>query len=303
MALLTEKYRPQKIEDLVFIDDDYENKFKEWIKNGEINTHILLYGLPGLGKSSAISVLINELNITDSIRYNMSDKTSIDDMRKVIDFASVSPMIDKYKYIILEEFERASPQAQDSLKFVLDQYSEWCRFIFTTNNISKISSAIQSRCQAFHFKTLKFESFVKRIANILIKENIKFNPDDVVKYVNSYYPDLRACINSLDQRTIDGVLQPFSVNTVNSGDKYELIVSNIFKLNLLQLKELLSKNISNDEYLLLYEYMWNHVEKITDNVDKYDSIIRILSKYVYQHEFVALPDLNFAGCIVEIKHC
>lgn len=303
MTLLTEKYRPKKIDDLVFIDDEYECKFKEWVKNGEINTHILLYGLPGLGKSSAISVLINELNITDCIRYNMSDKTSIDDMRKVIDFASVSPMIDKYKYIILEEFERASPQAQDSLKFVLDQYSEWCRFIFTTNNISKISSAIQSRCQAFHFKTLKYNAFLTRVGTILIKENIKFKPEDFIEYINGYYPDLRACLNAIDKRTIDGNLQSFKSQDVNSGDKYELIVSNIFKLNLLEMKELLSKNISNDEYILLYQYMWNHLDKITSDKNKYDSILRILSKYVYQHEFVALPDLNFAGCIVEIKHC
>ena len=64
-------------------------------------------------------------------------------MRKVIDYASVSPMFSDFKLVILEEFERASKQAQCSLKYVMEQYSNWCRFIITTNDISKIDTAIR----------------------------------------------------------------------------------------------------------------------------------------------------------------
>ena len=50
--LLTEKYRPSKLEDLVFINDEYENKFRSWVQNKFIDSHLLLYGHPGTGKSS-----------------------------------------------------------------------------------------------------------------------------------------------------------------------------------------------------------------------------------------------------------
>ena len=57
--LLTEKYRPQTIDDMVFINDEYETKFRQWVKNKSLDAHILLYGLPGTGKSSSINVLLN----------------------------------------------------------------------------------------------------------------------------------------------------------------------------------------------------------------------------------------------------
>lgn len=299
--ILTEKYRPKSVDDLVFINDDYELKFKQWVKNKTIDSHLLFYGPPGTGKSSSINVLINELNLTDYIRYNMSDKTSIDDMRKVIEFASSTPINNNIKVVILEEFERASAQAQDSLKYVLEQYAGWCRFIFTTNNISKITPAIISRCQKFYFNTLKFQEFVTRIVNILTFENIKYNNLDViVDYVKTYYPDLRACINAIDQNCIDNILNPLQNNSY-VFDKFNNIITNIKTFDTLKMKQTLSQNIANEEYELLYQHLYNNLELITPNTLLYDKILVIIAKYLYQHNFVAYPDINFISCIIEIK--
>lgn len=299
--ILTEKYRPKSVDDLVFINDDYELKFKQWVKNKTIDSHLLFYGPPGTGKSSSINVLINELNLTDYIRYNMSDKTSIDDMRKVIEFASSTPINNNIKVVILEEFERASAQAQDSLKYVLEQYAGWCRFIFTTNNISKITPAILSRCQKFYFNTLKFQEFVTRIVNILTFENIKYNNLDViVDYVKTYYPDLRACINAIDQNCIDNILNPLQNNSY-VFDKFNNIITNIKTFDTLKMKQTLSQNIANEEYELLYQHLYNNLELITPNTLLYDKILVIIAKYLYQHNFVAYPDINFISCIIEIK--
>lgn len=303
MELLTEKYRPNKIEDLVFIDSTYETKFKEWVNKKSIDTHLLFYGPPGTGKSSSINVLLNELNITDYIRYNMSDKTSIDDMRKVIDYASSTPMNDNIKLVILEEFERASAQAQDSLKFVLEQYSGWCRFIFTTNNIAKISPAILSRCQKYQFNTLILSEFTSRIVKILQDENIAYKSlDDVVSYIQTYYPDLRACINAIDQNTFDKVLQPLHSTDKITADKFSNILANIQTLNTYEMKKLLAQSIANEEYEALYQYMYNHLDMITTVVSLYDDIVCIIAKYLYQNNFVAFSDINFSACIIEIKH-
>jgi len=299
--LLTEKYRPKTVNDLVFIDEYYETKFKEWIEKKSIDTHLLFYGPPGTGKSSSINVLINELGITDCVRYNMSDKTSIDDMRKVIDFASSSPLNSDFKLIILEEFERASPQAQDSLKYVLEQYSGWCRFIFTTNNVAKISPAILSRCQRFEFNTLKFQDFVTRIVNILTEEKIEFpNLDDIVVYVNTYYPDLRACINAIDQNTLNGVLQPLNKNDSYAFDKFKEVAMMIPCLNVMNMKKYLAQNIANEEYEALYQYLYNNVDVWYNQPNVWDIIFLTIGKYLYQHHFVAYPDINFMACVIEI---
>ena len=127
MELLTEKYRPKKIEDLVLINKEFGEKLKQWKSNGSFDGHLLFYGPAGTGKSSSVNVILNELEISDYIVINGSDKTGVDDTRRVIEYASV-PALDKFKVVVFEEFERLSPQAQDSLKYVLEKYSDKKKF-------------------------------------------------------------------------------------------------------------------------------------------------------------------------------
>lgn len=300
--LLTEKYRPSKLSDLVFIDNSFENKFKSWIASKNIDSHLLFYGPPGTGKSSSINVLINELGIKDLIRNNMSDKTSIDDMRKIIDFASVPPMNGNFKLIILEEFERASAQAQDSLKYVMEQYSNWCRFIITTNNVAKVSEPIRSRCQMYHFNKLDFVEFVTRIVTILTQENISFEDTSIIEsYVRTYFPDLRACINAIAQNTLDGALQPLNSGESYSIDKFTTILTSFQKTDLLSLKKMIVEYIPMEEIPSFYQFMYNHLEMITGNQNDWDNILLKIAEYLYKHETVAYQDINLVACLIEIK--
>ena len=128
MELLTEKYRPKKIEDLVLINKEFGEKLQSWKEKGELSGHILLYGPAGTGKSSTVSVILNELNVSDYITINGSDKTGVDDTRKVIEYASVPP-IEGCKIVVFEEFERLSQQAQDSLKYIYFHFQNLCFFL------------------------------------------------------------------------------------------------------------------------------------------------------------------------------
>lgn len=300
--LLTEKYRPSKLSDLVFIDNSFENKFKSWIASKNIDSHLLFYGPPGTGKSSSINVLINELGIKDLIRNNMSDKTSIDDMRQIMNFASVPPMNGDFKLVVLEEFERASPQAQDSLKYVMEQYSGWCRFIITTNNVAKVSEPIRSRCQMFHFNKLDFVEFVTRIVSILTAENISFQDTSIIEsYVRTYFPDLRACINAIAQNTLDGALQPLNSGESYSIDKFTSILTSFQNTDLLSLKKMIVEYIPVEEIPSFYQFMYNHLEMITNNQNDWDNILLKIAEYLYRHETVAYPDINLVACLIEIK--
>lgn len=300
--LLTEKYRPSKLSDLVFIDNSFENKFKSWVASKNIDSHLLFYGPPGTGKSSSINVLINELGIKDLIRNNMSDKTSIDDMRQIMNFASVPPMNGDFKLVVLEEFERASPQAQDSLKYVMEQYSGWCRFIITTNNVAKVSEPIRSRCQMFHFNKLDFVEFVTRIVSILTAENISFQDTSIIEsYVRTYFPDLRACINAIAQNTLDGALQPLNSGESYSIDKFTSILTSFQNTDLLSLKKMIVEYIPMEEIPSFYQFMYNHLEMITNNQNDWDNILLKIAEYLYRHETVAYPDINLVACLIEIK--
>ena len=299
---ITEKYRPKTLDELVFINKTFETKMREWCSKKELDTHLLLYGAPGLGKSSSINVLLNELKVEDVLIINGSDKTSIDDTRKVIDYASIPPMNSNFKIVVFEEFEKLSPQAQDSLKYVLDNYDKWCKFIFTTNNISKVSEPILTRCQQFNFNTLSLEGFVRRIIEILSKENISFTQDVLSEYVNKFFPSLRSCLNAISQNIINNSLNPFTNDTLIVMDKFDDILKNFNKMDLLTLKKKLAETIPFEEYESLYQHFYNHLEEITPNKNYWDNIIKIIAEYLYRNNFVAFPDINFAACIVEIKN-
>lgn len=298
---ITEKYRPEKLEDLVFVNKTFENKMKEWCSKKTLDSHLLLYGAPGLGKSSSINVLIHELGIEDVMIINGSDKTGIDDTRKVIDYASIPPFNSELKIVVFEEFEKLSTQAQDSLKYVLDNYDKWCKFIFTTNNIAKVSEPILTRCQQYHFNTLDLEGFIKRIVEILAKENITFTQDVISEYVNKFYPSLRSCLNAISQNTENNVLQSLNNDSIILLDKFDYILKNFKDVDLLTLKKILAEKISFEEYESLYQYFYNHLEDITTDKTKWNNLIRIIAEYLYRNNFVAFPDINFAACIVELK--
>ena len=97
MYLWVDKYRPNKIDDYIFTDEAVKSKVHEWISTKNI-PHILLYGPPGTGKTSIVNVLISELGLQDDVKYfNASNTNSVDDIRKVIDYAPQIPLNAKFR--------------------------------------------------------------------------------------------------------------------------------------------------------------------------------------------------------------
>ena len=301
MELLTEKYRPKKIEDLVLINKEFGEKLKQWKEKGSFDGHLLFYGPPGTGKSSSVNVILNELNISDYIIINGSDKTGIDDTRRIIEYASV-PSIQGFKVVVFEEFERLSPQAQDSLKYVLEKYSEWCRFIFTTNNINKVTQPIISRCQVFPFNHLEVQDFMLKIVDITTKENVQASPDDIADYINASYPDLRKCINLINQNIVDGKLIKLNKDEALSIDRYKSIFDYLKgKASILETQKVLATTFKDDEFEYCYKILYNNIQMISEDQNKWDKILLVIAEYLVKNDTVAFKDINLMACLTELK--
>ena len=296
--LWTEKYRPKTLEDFVFTDDNTEKKIREWVKNKDF-PHLLFYGPAGCGKSSAVGLLIKD--ISDVLRVNCSNDTGIESTRQVIEYASIPPEDGTFKVVVLEEADRLSGASLDSLKVVLEDYSEWCRFIFTTNNVAKITPPIKSRCQDIEFKKLNEQQFITRIVYILSAEEVKVpEPSIITEYLKAYYPDMRKCIGALEKNSIDGELKPLVLSGY-STDAFEKALEFLKDGNMKNLRTVITTNLSNNDYDNFYRYLYENLDKYVSDSSKYERCLVKIAEYLYRNAFVADFEINLVACLIEIE--
>ena len=206
-SLWVESYRPNTVEGYVFRDNHQKKQVATWIKEKSI-PHLLLSGAAGIGKTTLAKLLIHEIGIEsyDVLEINASRTNSVDDVRdKITNFVSMIPF-GPFKVVLLDEADYLSPNAQAALRGVMEQFSDTARFILTCNYPNRIIPAIHSRCQGFHFEKIDQNEFTARVATILVEENVDFDLDTLDTYVKVTYPDLRKCINMVQQNVNEGKL-------------------------------------------------------------------------------------------------
>jgi replication factor C subunit 2/4 len=201
-----EKYRPKKLDDLIQ-DEKLLTLFKNNIKTGEMS-HLLFYGLPGTGKTSAILALGRELFKEyfkeRVIEFNASDDRGINAVREKISNEAKKYVsearcqdgstIPSYKLIILDEADAMTDEAQDALRVIIEQYSGSTRFCFICNYISKITDAIKSRCSIVYFKRLDNDSIINRLEDITKVEGMKLTKNIYQTIVEISRGDMRKAI-------------------------------------------------------------------------------------------------------------
>lgn len=308
MKQLVEKYRPKTLDQYVFKDEHLKNKVNSYIKISKEDKNqipfpnLLLGGLSGTGKTSLAYVLCNECDVekSDIMYINASRENNIDTVRnKINGFCSTMPM-GNFKVIILDEFDRMSPAGQDALKSMFEVYNSSVRFIATANNPEKIIAPLHGRFQVFTFSSLDFDTFLDRLAQILVDESITFDIINLEKIVNDYYPDLRKAINVLDQFTIDGILQDYKKEDITFNENAIVeIIEYAKKGNSLKVKEL-SATIPSHETEEAIAYLYRNMENIVLNSEYYDSAFLIVKDAILNFDRFACPDILLTSVIFQL---
>lgn len=195
----TEKYRPQKFDDI--IDHDKKIMTLRALVNDNQLPHLLFYGPPGSGKTSMILALAREMYGENYRRYiteiNGSSERGIDTIRGgVINF--IQAKADKVKLVILDEADALTGEAQGALKSVMEKYHKYSRFCLICNDVNKISPALQSRCVRMVFSTLKPVVIKEKLKVIVDKEKIDIT-DDGINSLISLQRDFRQLLNELQK--------------------------------------------------------------------------------------------------------
>lgn len=203
-----EKYRPEKLDDIVG-QDDIIKRLKSYVKTKNL-PHLLFSGPPGVGKTAAAISIVKEIFgetwRNNFIELNASDERGIDIIRhKVKDFARMAPLGEAdFKVIFLDEADALTNDAQSALRRTMERYSATTRFILSCNYSSKIIEPIQSRCAVYRFKPLSKGAVTKRIDHIAKMEKLEIARGgmDAIEYVAS--GDMRKAINSLQAAALLG---------------------------------------------------------------------------------------------------
>jgi replication factor C small subunit len=300
--LWTERYRPNTVDQYVFRDENQRHQVESWIKDGSI-PHLLLSGAAGIGKTTLAKVLCNELGIEsyDVLEINASRENNVDTVRdKIVNFVQMIPF-GPFKVVLLDEADYLTPNAQAILRGVMETYSNHSRFILTCNYPNRIIPAIHSRCQGFHVEKTDQTEFTARAATILVEENVDFDLDILDTYVKATYPDLRKCINILQQNTSDNKLSAPVKNDANQSD-YKIDMVELFKAGRIQeARKLLCGKARPEEMEDIYTWLYQNIDLLGDTDEKKDSAILIIKQGLCDHTICADSEINLAAVLVKLS--
>ncbi|KAG8991300.1 replication factor C subunit 4 [Tulasnella sp. 427] len=267
-----EKYRPKVLDDIVGNQDTIE-RLKVIAKEGNC-PHIIISGLPGIGKTTSIHCLAHAM-LGDAykegvLELNASDERGIDVVRnKIKAFAQKKVTLPpgRHKFVILDEADSMTAGAQQALRRTMEIYANTTRFALACNMSSKIIEPIQSRCAILRYAKLKDQEILQRLLELCEAEKVEYNDEGLTALIFTAEGDMRQAINNL-QSTFAGF-------GFVSGD-------NVFKVcdqpHPVIVQDMIKACIKGDveEALKKLDYLWNQGYSAIDIVT---TIFRVVKTY------------------------
>lgn len=303
--LWVEKYRPKKLREYVWRDDAQREQVEKWLGEGYL-PNLLLAGIHGTGKTSLILMLLALLEIPedDILKINASSKKrKADEMEDEINnFIYTFPVGPSgMKYVVLEEADSMTPLTQRFLREVVEMNHEHCRFAFVCNDKNKIIKPIRSRLQGFTFDALEYEDYIARSGEILGEENVEYEFDTLLQYTEAFYPDLRALIGSLQQNTVKNKLGPFRKDQVAAKD-YLVAIADLYKAGkYVEARQSIVDQATVDDYDDIYRYFYQNLGIWSNDTNKQDEALLIISEGLVYHSMTSDPEINLAATMVKLS--
>ena len=258
-----EKYRPSSLRDVVL---DVTNKqILNNILDKNYFPNLLFYGPPGTGKTTTIINLIdayqkkyNQQNKGYKIHLNASDDRGIEIIRNQIhQFVHTKTLFGNgLKFVILDEVDYMTKNAQQALRYLIQKYSNNIRFCLICNYISRIDDSLQNEFIRLRFCQLPSNDISKFLNQIIVKEKLNITNTQLKAIQKSFKSDIRSMINYIQANH-----KQFSEST-----EYTHITSDLW--------EKLIEKIKNKDEDVVINYIYTISAKY--NVDKVDLL----------HEFI-----------------
>ena len=291
-----EKYRPTNFDDIVL--DPLNKKIMDTIINNNYFPNMILYGPPGTGKTTTIINLINifqeknnQKNKGLMIHLNASDERGIDIIRNQISqfVYSQSLFTNVTKFVILDEVDYMTKNAQQALKYLLQNYdNKNVRFCLICNYISRIDDSLQNEFMRLRFNQLPDDDIIRFLTIISKKENLTISQDSLTSIQRLYKSDIRSMINYMqsnqhsiqEHKVIDSIvwnnLTKSIKISINDSMKMIQTISSCYNIEIKNIiKDYLNFIIRNNpeyitnKFLKFVEFIMHLKESNTEYITKY----------------------------------
>jgi replication factor C small subunit len=301
--LWVEKWRPKTIDGYVFVDDLQRQQVESWLRDRSI-PHLLFSGGPGTGKTTLAKMLINELGIDEydvMLANGSKEARKVEWVDRLISFCQTMPYSD-FKIVLIDEADFMNPNSvQPALRNLMEDYSHSVRFILTCNYPNKIIPPLHSRLQQLHIPRTDHTEFTARAATILVTESVEFDIDTLDNYVRATYPDLRKCIQLLQQNSTSGQLAAASATDRSAGD-WKLDCVQLFKSGQIrEARTLICQQSTPEETEDVFRWMYDNLDLWTTDVEKQDQGIIIIRNGMASMPLVADQEINLSATLSELS--
>ena len=292
-----EKYRPTQFDDIV-LDPLNRTFFENVVKKANF-PNLLFYGPPGTGKTTTIINLINEYQKTHTrqnketvIHLNASDERGVDVIRTQIHQFVRSHHIFETgcKFVILDEVDYMTKNAQQALKTLLQTQNHNVRFCLICNYISKIDKSLQGELICVRFNQLPQMEIGKFIRKIAEAEQIQMCDEDIEMLMTSYQSDVRSMINFMQSAGFSKLEPPpIGINGAD-GRKENYVKNAITTKEWNHLHEII---VSSEPSPLKIESPVEYVSKLSalHNVHKKQILLGYMNQVFRKYMHLVTPEI------------
>lgn len=306
-----EKYRPNKIDDII-LPDRVKQTFRKMIETGDI-PHLLLVGTSGTGKTTIAKALANETN-SDIMVINASEESGVDMLRdKVKRFVMTTSLSnDLHKLVLLDEADNLSTGALRALRGFIEEYHANARFIFTGNYKSKFPKEIVSRLQVVDFvwdkesKEIMMKTFFIKLMDICKKEGIQVTDGGkkaTAQYIKNTFPDMRKILNDVALYSkVEKILDEGFV-TMMDDNKYNEFYKALKEKNFSAARAWIRSN-AVDGPVAFYTKLKDDIDKVFKKGPSIGKAYEILQQMSSDAMINPIAELNLVACAIYLMdHC
>ncbi len=283
MEVLADKLRPQKLSDIVGQDHLIGNGkiLTNLIKNKKIFS-MILYGKPGIGKTSIASAISNELGMRTKFLNATTSKK--EDFEMAIEEAKFYGDL----ILVIDEIHRMNKDKQDILLPHIEKGTIILIGLTTSNPYHKINPAIRSRCQIFELHELSEEDIIKVLKRATSKlDGIKIDKKTLEYIASLSSGDVRNALNLLEVSYYSTSDHNVNIDVVKSINSKPVFFHDKNEDGHYDVLSALQKSIRGSDVDATLHYIARLIE-----AEDLDSIFRRLSVIAYEDIGLANPGIG-----------